>query len=141
VALPLLDYALESQNSRVKDHGGADDDQARVFSTQKVLGDADYTALIEAAYQQIFFHAFKYSRDAFLESQLRNNQITVRDFIRGLLLSDTFRSSFYRFNSNYQVVTQMVQRVWVGTSMARRKPLPGPSSSATRVWWAWWTPC
>ena len=82
-----------------------------MFSTQKVLADADYKALIEAAYRQIFFHAFKYSRDAFLESQLRNNQITVRDFIRGLLLSDTFRSSFYRFNSNYQVVTQVVQRV------------------------------
>ena len=111
MALPLLNYALETQNSRVKDYGGADDDQARIFSTQKVLSDSDITALIEAAYRQIFFHAFKCNRDAFLESQLRNNQITVRDFIRGLLLSDTFRSSFYRFNSNYQVVTQMVQRV------------------------------
>jgi len=111
VALPLLNYALETQNSRVKGHGGADDDQARIFSTQQVLSNSDTTALIEAAYRQIFFHAFKCNRDAFLESQLRNNQITVRDFIRGLLLSDTFRSSFYRFNSNYQVVSQMVQRV------------------------------
>ncbi len=111
MALPLLNYALESQNSRVKGHGGADDDQARIFSTQKVLGDTGINALIEAAYRQIFFHAFKCNRDVFLESQLRNNQITVRDFIRGLLLSDTFRSSFYRFNSNYQVVTQIVQRV------------------------------
>ena len=111
MALPLLNYALETQNSRVKGHGGADDDQARIFSTQQVLGNADITALIEAAYRQIFFHAFKVNRDPFLESQLRNNQITVRDFIRGLLLSDTFRRSFYRFNSNYQVVSQMVQRV------------------------------
>jgi len=111
VAIPLLDYALETQNSRVKDHGGADDDKARIFTTQQVLSAADTDALIEAAYRQIFFHAFRCNRDAFLESQLRNNQITVRDFIRGLLLSDTFRSSFYRFNSNYQVVTQMIQRV------------------------------
>ena len=111
MAIPLLNYALETQNARVKGHGGADDDKARIFTTQQVLSDADTDALIEAAYRQIFFHAFRCNRDAFLESQLRSNQITVRDFIRGLLLSDTFRSSFYRFNSNYQVVTQMVQRV------------------------------
>jgi len=111
VALPLLSYALETQNSRVKDYGGADDDQARIFTTQQVLSTTDYDVLIEAAYRQIFFHAFKCNREPFLESQLRNGQITVRDFIRGLLLSDTFRSSFYRLNSNYQVVTQMVQRV------------------------------
>lgn len=111
MALPLLNYALESQNSRVKDHGGADDDQARIFTTQQVLSDADYTTLIEAAYRQVFFHAFKCNRDPFLESQLRSSQITVRDFIRGLLLSDTFQRSFYRFNNNYQVVTQVVQRV------------------------------
>ena len=111
MAIPLLNYALETQNARVKDHGGADDDKARIFTTQQVLSDADTDALIEAAYRQIFFHVFKCNRDAFLESQLRSNQITVRDFIRGLLLSDTFKSSFYRFNSNYQVVTQVVQRV------------------------------
>ena len=111
MAIPLLNYALETQNARVKGHGGADDDKARIFTTQQVLSDADTDALIEAAYRQIFFHAFRCNRDAFLESQLRSNQITVRDFIRGLLVSDTFRSSFYRFNSNYQVVTQMVQRV------------------------------
>jgi phycobilisome rod-core linker protein len=67
--------------------------------------------LIEAAYRQIFFHAFKSDREPFLESQLRNGQITVRDFIRGLLLSKTFKNSFYDKNSNYRFVEQCVQRV------------------------------
>jgi phycobilisome rod-core linker protein len=67
--------------------------------------------LIEAAYRQIFFHAFKWDREPFLESQLRNGQITVRDFIRGLLLSKTFYNSFYEKNSNYRFVEQCVQRV------------------------------
>jgi phycobilisome rod-core linker protein len=69
------------------------------------------TNLIEAAYRQIFFHAFKHDRETFLESQLRSGQITVRDFIRGLLLSNTYRRSFYDLNSNYRFVEQTVQRV------------------------------
>jgi phycobilisome rod-core linker protein len=67
--------------------------------------------LIEAAYRQIFFHAFKWDREKILESQLRNGQITVRDFIRGLLLSNTFRSSFYEKNSNYRFVEHCVQKI------------------------------
>jgi phycobilisome rod-core linker protein len=67
--------------------------------------------LIEAAYRQIFFHAFKCDRQVVLESQLKNGQLTVRDFIRGLLLSETFTNSFYNKNSNYRFVEQCVQRV------------------------------
>ena len=93
MALPLLKYALETQNARVQGHGGADDDQPHIFTTQQVLDSSDYDALIEASYRQIFFHAFKQDREPYLESQLRNGQITVRDFIRGLLLSDTFKAS------------------------------------------------
>ncbi len=46
-----------------------------------------------------------------MESQLRNGQITVRDFIRGLCLSDTFTRTFYGFNSNYKVVRHLVERL------------------------------
>jgi phycobilisome rod-core linker protein len=67
--------------------------------------------LIEAAYRQIFFHAFKWDREKILESQLRNGQLTVRDFIRGLLLSNTYRTSFYDKNSNYRFVEHTVQKV------------------------------
>ncbi|TGG84888.1 MAG: phycobilisome rod-core linker polypeptide CpcG [Aphanocapsa feldmannii 288cV] len=111
MAIPLLKYALETQNARIPGYEVGGDEEARIFTTDQVLDDGDMDALIEASYRQIFFHAFKSDRDRFLESQLRNGQITVRDFIRGLLLSDTFRRAFYRFNSNYQVVTQVVQRV------------------------------
>lgn len=109
--LPLLNYAPSSQNQRVEGYEIAGDDQPRIFNTEDMLFSTDMDILIEAAYRQIFFHAFKSDRDSVLESQLRNGQITVRDFIRGLLLSDTFRSSFYDKNSNYRFVEQCVQRV------------------------------
>jgi phycobilisome rod-core linker protein len=66
--------------------------------------------LIEQAYRQIFFHAFKIDRGAALESQLRSGQITLRDFVRGLLLSSKFRDDFYRCNSNTRMVDQIVGR-------------------------------
>ena len=74
--------------------------------------DADnIDTVIESAYRQVFFHAFKSDRDSFLESQLRDGQITVRDFIRGLTLSDTFTRTFYGFNSNYKVVRHLCERI------------------------------
>ncbi|PAX55869.1 phycobilisome rod-core linker polypeptide [Brunnivagina elsteri] len=111
MALPLLEYAPKSQNQRVSGYDVGNDDQARVFSTDNLLSSSDMGNLIEAAYRQIFFHAFASDREKFLESQLRNGQITVRDFIRGLLLSDTFKKSFYNLNNNYRFVEQCVQRV------------------------------
>jgi len=67
--------------------------------------------VIDSAYRQVFFHAFKSDRNPYLESQLKNGQITVRDFIRGLCLSDTFKRSFYGMNSNYKVVQHLVEKL------------------------------
>ncbi|NJN20140.1 MAG: phycobilisome rod-core linker polypeptide CpcG [Leptolyngbya sp. RL_3_1] len=111
MAISLLTYAPSSQNSRVEGYEVGGDTQPRVFSTDNILDSTDLDNLIEAAYRQIFFHAFQADREPFLESQLRNNQITVRDFVRGLLLSSTFYSSFYEKNSNYRFVEQCVERV------------------------------
>jgi phycobilisome rod-core linker protein len=111
VAIPLLEYPPSSQNQRVAGYEAAGDEQPRVFSTANLLSPVDMGNLIEAAYRQIFFHAFAADRERFLESQLRNGQITVRDFIRGLLLSNTYQRSFYNLNSNYRYVEQTVQRV------------------------------
>ena len=111
MAIPLLSYPPSSQNSRVAGYDVAGDDQPRLFSTDNLLSASDMDVLIEAAYRQIFFHAFAADREPFLESQLRSGQITVRDFIRGLLLSDTYKRSFYNLNSNYRFVEQTVQRV------------------------------
>ncbi|MEA5537140.1 phycobilisome rod-core linker polypeptide [Crocosphaera sp. XPORK-15E] len=111
MALPLLNYAPKSQNARVEGYIVPGDEQPIVFTTENLLSPGDMGNLIEAAYRQIFFHAFKWDREPVLESQLRNGQITVRDFIRGLLLSKTFINSFYEKNSNYRFVEQCVQRV------------------------------
>jgi len=111
LAIPLLSYAPKSQNQRVAAFEVGGDEKPVVFSTENTLSYTEMTALIEAAYRQIFFHAFKWDREVNLESQLRNGQITVRDFIRGLLLSKTFKNSFYDKNSNYRFVEQCVQRV------------------------------
>jgi phycobilisome rod-core linker protein len=82
-----------------------------VFTTENLLSPSEMGNLIEAAYRQIFFHAFKWDREKILESQIRNGQLTVRDFIRGLLLSNTYRTSFYDKNSNYRFVEHTVQKV------------------------------
>jgi phycobilisome rod-core linker protein len=111
VAIPLLEYSPSSQNQRVKGFEVGGDEQPRIYSTENLLSTSDMDNLIEAAYRQIFFHAFATDRERFLESQLRNGQITVRDFVRGLLLSNTYRKSFYDLNSNYRFVEQTVQRV------------------------------
>ena len=111
MAIPLLNYSPVTQNSRVEGYEIPGDDQPKIYSTQNILSSTDISDLIEAAYRQIFFHAFKADREKFLESQLRSNQITVRDFVRGLLLSNTYRNSFYKMNNNYRFVEQTVQRV------------------------------
>jgi phycobilisome rod-core linker protein len=111
MSLPLLEYKPSSQNTRVKGYEVAGDEQERIFSTDNLLSSGEIGNLIEAAYRQIFFHAFAADREKFLESQLRNGQITVRDFIRGLCLSNTFTNSFYNLNSNYRFVTHCIQKI------------------------------
>ncbi|WP_295617750.1 phycobilisome rod-core linker polypeptide [Chamaesiphon sp. GL140_3_metabinner_50] len=109
--LPLLEYSPSSQNTRVRGYEVPGDEQPRVFSTDNLLSSGEIDILIGAAYRQIFFHAFAADREKFLESQLRSGQITVRDFIRGLCLSNTFTNSFYNLNSNYRFVTHCIQKV------------------------------
>ena len=111
MALPLLNYAPKSQNVRVEGYEIGSEEKPVVFTTENILSSSDMDNLIEAAYRQIFFHAFKWDREKILESQLRNGQITVRDFVRGLLLSNTFRNSFYEKNSNYRFVEHCVQKI------------------------------
>ena len=110
MAIPLLAYSPSCPNQRV-DALGAPDDEAIIYSTDDQFSPTEMGDLINAAYRQIFFHAFKWDREIALESQLRNRQITVRDFIRGLLLSNTFIDSFYNKNSNYRFVEHCIQKV------------------------------
>ena len=50
-------------------------------------------------------------RDRFLESQFRSGSITVRDFIRGLLLSERFYRGYVECNGNDRIVEQVIGRV------------------------------
>ncbi|NJL49044.1 MAG: phycobilisome rod-core linker polypeptide CpcG [Leptolyngbyaceae cyanobacterium SM2_5_2] len=109
--LPLLNYSPSSQNQRVASFDVGGPRELRIFSTDDQFSGNGMDALIEAAYRQMFFHAFKWDREPFLESQLRNGQLTVRDFIRGLALSTTFYESFYEKNSNYKFVEHCVQKI------------------------------
>jgi len=111
VALPLLKYAPTTQNSRVAPLRVGSDEDPKAVSMDKAMDREDQNFVIEAAYRQIFFHAFKVDRDRTLESQLRDGQITVREFIRSLCLSDTFTRSFYNLNSNYRVVRHLVEKL------------------------------
>jgi phycobilisome rod-core linker protein len=111
VAIPLLNYAPASQNSRVAGFTIGSDNTPRIYNTANSLSPSELGELIEAAYRQIFFHAFASDREVALETQLRFGNISVRQFVRGLVLSNTYRTSFYEKNSNYRFVEQTVQRV------------------------------
>jgi len=111
VALPLLKYAPTTQNARVNALRVGSDEDPKAASMDKAMDRENQNFVIEAAYRQIFFHAFKVDRDRTLESQLRDGQITVRDFIRSLCLSDTFTRSFYNLNSNYKVARHLVEKL------------------------------
>ena len=115
MALPLQAYPLTTQNARVSNLAG-DTSTVRKELTGSSEGGADtyrsnIDSLIEQAYQQIFFHAMQSDREPYLESQLRSGNITLRDFIRGLLLSERFQQGYYQCSTNYRMVDQVVGRV------------------------------
>jgi len=132
VAIPLLEYSPTSQNQRVANYAVPGSEHPKLYSTDNLLSATDMDDLIEAAYRQIFFHAFAADRERFLESQLRSGQITVRNFVRGLVLSDTYKRSFYDLNSNYRFVEQTVQRVLGRDVYSEREKIAWSIVVATR---------
>ena len=113
MSLPLLRYPLSSQNQRVNPFSVSGDDQPRIYSSENLLSPAGLDALITSAYKQIFHEQqmLRRNRQSELESQLRSGQVTVKQFIRGLLLSDSFRRMNYDSNNNYRFAEICVQRV------------------------------
>ena len=110
MSLPLLSTPRLSQNARVTTFMVGNDETPRQALQNNGQNVTRTDELIEQAYRQIYFHAFKVDRDPSLETRLRDGRITVRDFVRALLVSDKFRNDFYRCNSNYRVVEQIVGR-------------------------------
>ena len=115
MAIPLLGYPLSTQNSRVSNLAGDSSTVQSQLYASSAAGDesarSDMDSVIEKAYRQVFFHAMSSDREPFLESQLRSGNITVRDFIRGLLLSERFQQGYFQCSSNYRMVDQVVGRV------------------------------
>jgi phycocyanin-associated rod linker protein len=60
--------------------------------------DEEVTAVIRAAYRQVFGNEYLMERERLVsaESLLRQRDITVRDFIRSLALSDLYRDKFFQ---------------------------------------------
>lgn len=111
--LPLLEYSPSSQNQRVIGFEVPGDEQPRVYTTENLLSPSEMDALITAAYRQIFHEQqmLVSHRQPTLESQLKTGQITVKEFIRGLATSDSFRRLNYEANNNYRFVEICVPRI------------------------------
>jgi len=113
MSIPLLEYAPVSRNHRVDGFEVPSEEQPRIYTTDNLLVASDLEDLIKAAYRQIFNEQqmLDHHRQRFLESQLRFGQITVKDFIRGLVLSDSFRRLTFESNNNYRFAEICVQRI------------------------------
>lgn len=113
MTIPLLTYSPSSQNQRVKGFEVPGDEQPRIYTAEYLPSPSEMDEVIWAAYRQIYNEQqiLASNRQKALESQLRFGQITVRDFIRGLVLSDPFRSRNFEVNNNYRFVEMCVQRV------------------------------
>nr|YP_009297599.1 phycobilisome rod-core linker protein [Hildenbrandia rivularis]AOM67143.1 phycobilisome rod-core linker protein [Hildenbrandia rivularis] len=114
MSIPLLTYPLSTQNQRVNGfEASPGDEQPKIYSTNDLPTAAEMDEIIWASYRQIFseHQILNNNREIFLESQLRFNQIKVKDFIKGLLLSKNFHELNYYTNNNYRFVELCIQRV------------------------------
>ena len=68
--------------------------------------EADLQAVFRAAYRQVLGNDYvmKSERLTYAESQLRQGNITVRDFVRAIAKSDLYKSKFFYPNSNQRFV-------------------------------------
>nr|YP_009391607.1 phycobilisome rod-core linker polypeptide [Laurenciella marilzae]ARW59751.1 phycobilisome rod-core linker polypeptide [Laurenciella marilzae] len=112
--IPILNYSLSTHNHRVNSFEYlAGEEQPKLYTTGNLPSSVEMDEIIWAAYRQIFseHQTLVSTKQPFLESQLRFNQITIKNFIKGLLLSAEFRYLNYDVNNNYRFVEMCVQRV------------------------------
>jgi phycobilisome rod-core linker protein len=106
MSIPLLEVTPSSQNQRVEGYEVPNDDDLQFYRLTPVSSDFEIKELIWAGYRQIFSEHLileKY-RQPFLESQLKNRAISVRDFVRGLGKTDVYRTQVAETNDNYRLV-------------------------------------
>lgn len=113
MSIPLLEYQPSSQNQRVPGYEVPSEDTPYIYRLEDCVDQTDVMEMIWAAYRQVFSEhvILKSSRQSNLESQLKNRAITVRDFVRGLAKSETYRTLVIETNSNYRVVELTLKRL------------------------------
>ncbi|MDF5728466.1 MAG: phycobilisome rod-core linker polypeptide [Rhizonema sp. PD38] len=106
MSIPLLHSIPSSQNQRVEGYEVPGEDTPIMYRLTDTTSVADIDAIIWAGYRQIFSEhlILEKHRPLFLESQLRNRAITVRDFIRGLGKSEVYWELVGETNDNYRLV-------------------------------------
>ena len=106
MSIPLLEVTPLTQNQRVEGYEVPDEDEPKIYRLTEATSETAIQDLIWAGYRQIFSEhlILEQYRQQYLESQLRNRAITVRDFIRGLGKSDVYRRLVGETNSNYRLV-------------------------------------
>lgn len=113
MALGLLSFEPVTSNVRVDGFEvGSEKTASRLAPQTQRLG-SDMDDLIQAAYRQVFHEQqmIQANRLTALESLLRARSISVRDFVRGLALSDSFRRLNLEPNSNYRFIRLCIQRL------------------------------
>ena len=114
MSIPLLEYQPSSQNQRVAGYEVPNEDTPWIYRLEDCTSaGSEIQDLIWAAYRQVFSEhvTLKSSRQLALESQLRNQAITVRDFIRGLAKSERFYRLVVESNNNYRLVELSLKRL------------------------------
>nr|YP_009391405.1 phycobilisome rod-core linker polypeptide [Platysiphonia delicata]ARW59549.1 phycobilisome rod-core linker polypeptide [Platysiphonia delicata] len=112
--IPILNYSLSTQNQRVNSFEYlSGEEQPKIYSTENLPNALEMDEIIWASYRQVFSeHQILFNtRQLFMESQLRFNQISIKNFIKGLILSESFRLLNYDVNNNYRFVEMCIQRI------------------------------
>ena len=114
MSIPILRYSLSTHNHRVNSFENlTGEEQPKLYTTENLPSSLEIDEIIWASYRQIFseHQILSMNRQPFLESQLRFNQINVKDFIKGIVLSSQFRYLNYDVNNNYRFVEICIQRI------------------------------
>jgi phycobilisome rod-core linker protein len=114
--IPLKKYKPTTQNIRVCNFGSTDPANENEYTpTNYQIEDfsTSFEQVLQAAYYQVFSEeeTLVFNRQADLEFQLQNRQITVREFIRGLAKSDRFYELVVSTNNNYRLVEICFKRL------------------------------
>lgn len=134
MSIPLLEITPTTQNQRVAGYEVPDEDDPRAYRMTDATSDTDVNELIWAAYRQIFSEhlILEKHRQLFLESQLRNRTITIRDFVRGLGKSEVYRELVGETNSNYRLVDITFKRFLGRASYGKDEQISWSIVIATR---------